>query len=195
MSVVPTPHSWVITEPSEPLISLLAKTPVSKAPMMPPTQWTPNASRESSYPKALFSEVAAKKQITLAAMPMTTAGVGPTKPDAGVMATNPATAPDAMPRTLGLPLTIHSANIQPKAAAAVAIWVAAIAIPARPSAATAEPALKPNQPTHSRDAPMSVNVKLWGGIASLPYPTRLPSTKQLASPTIPALMCTTVPPA
>src|SRR5216684_8703744 len=185
----------MITEPSAPLISLLAKTPVSKAPMMPPIQCTPNASSESSYPNALFSEVAAKKQITPAAMPMTTAGVGPTKPDAGVIATNPATAPDAIPRTLGLPLTSHSANIQPNAAAAVAIWVTAIAIPARPSAAPAEPALKPNQPTQSREAPISVNVKLWGGMASLPYPMRLPSTKQLASPAIPALMCTTVPPA
>src|SRR6266702_7562572 len=157
----------MITEPSAPLISLLAKTPVSKAPMMPPIQCTPNASSESSYPKALFSEVAARKQMTPATTPMITAGVGPTKPDAGVIATNPATAPDAIPRTLGLPLTIHSANIQPIAAAAVAICVAAIAIPARPSAATADPALKPNQPTHRSDAPISVKVKLWGGIASL----------------------------
>src|ERR1700724_1114141 len=107
--------------------------------------------------------------MTPAAMPMTTAGVGPTKPDAGVIATNPATAPDAIPSTLGLPLTIHSANIQPNAAAAVAICVAAIAIPARPSAAPAEPALNPNQPTQSRDAPISVNVKLWGDMDCLPY--------------------------
>src|SRR5258706_15602252 len=135
--------------------------------MIPPMQWTPKASRESSYPIALFSEVAAKKQITPAAMPMITAGVGPTKPEAGVMATNPATAPDAIPKTLGLPLTIHSANIHPIAAAAVAICVAAIAIPARPSAATADPALKPNQPTHRSEAPISVRVRLWGGIASL----------------------------
>ena len=37
------------------------------------------------------------KQTTPAATPMITAGVGPTKPEAGVMATKPATAPDAMP--------------------------------------------------------------------------------------------------
>jgi hypothetical protein len=29
-------------------------------------------------------------------------------------------------------------------------------MPAAPSAATAEPALKPNQPNHSREAPMMV---------------------------------------
>src|SRR5665213_37402 len=101
--------------------------------------------------------------------PMMSAGVGPTKPDAGVIATSPATAPEAMPNTLGLPLLIHSANIQLKAAPAVAICVASIAMPARPSAAPAEPALKPNQPTHSREAPIRVSVKLCGGIAARPY--------------------------
>ena len=73
-----------------------------------------------------------------------------------------------MPSTLGLPFANHSANIQASAAAAVAIWVAAIAMPARPSAATAEPALKPNQPTHRSEAPITVNVRLCGGIGSLP---------------------------
>src|ERR1700680_475870 len=151
-----------------PLISLLANTPVSSAPMIPPTPCTPNASSESSYLNACFKDVAAMKQTTPATRPMITAGVGPTKPDAGVMATTPATAPDAMPSMLGLPLLTHSANIQPSAAAAVANCVTSIAIPARPSAAPAEPALNPNQPTHSREAPINVKVKLWGGIASLP---------------------------
>ena len=99
---------------------------------------------------------------------MNTAAEGPTNPEAGVMATSPATAPEAMPSTLGLPLVNHSTNIQASAAAAVAIWVAAIAMPARPSAATAEPALKPNQPTHNSEAPMTVSVRLCGGIGSLP---------------------------
>ena len=45
------------------------------------------------------------------------------------------------------------ANIHASAAAAVAICVTAMAMPARPSAATAEPALKPNQPTQSSEAP------------------------------------------
>src|SRR5258706_14124805 len=98
---------------------------------------------------------------------MITDAFGSTKPEAGVMATNPATAPEAIPSTLGLPLANHSENIQASAATAVAIWVAAIAMPARPSDATAEPALKPNQPTHSNDAPMSVSVRLCGGMGSL----------------------------
>ena len=81
---------------------------------------------------------------------MTSAPLGSTKPEAGVMATRPATAPEAMPSTLGLPWTSHSENIQASAAMAVAICVTAMAMPAEPLAATAEPALKPNQPTHSK---------------------------------------------
>src|SRR3984957_13730710 len=102
-----------------------------------------------------FRLVADQKQITPAATPMMIADPGSTNPDAGVIATRPATAPEMAPSTEGLPLAIHSANIQPNAAAAVAIWVTAIAMPARPFAATAEPALKPNQPTQSRDAPIT----------------------------------------
>src|ERR1700730_9418536 len=102
-----------------------------------------------------FMLVALQKQMTPAATPMMIADPGSTKPDAGVIATRPATAPEMQPSTEGLPLAIHSANIQPRAAAAVAIWVPAIAMPARPFAATAKPALKPNQPTQSSDAPIT----------------------------------------
>src|ERR1700754_3562093 len=102
-----------------------------------------------------FIYVAVQKQITPATMPMISAPPGSTKPEAGVMATRPATAPEIAPSTDGLPLAIHSANIQASAAAAVAICVTVIAIPARPFAATAEPALNPNQPTHSIDAPLT----------------------------------------
>ena len=72
-----------------------------------------------------------------------------------MIATSPATAPEMMPSTEGFPLTIHGVNIQPRAAAAVAICVTAIAMPARPLEPTAEPALKPNQPTHNSDAPIT----------------------------------------
>src|ERR1700743_28336 len=99
--------------------------------------------------------VAAQKQITPAATPMMIDPPGSTKPEAGGMATRPATAPEIAPSTDGLPLVIHSANIQASAAAAVAICVTAIAIPARPLAATAEPALNPNQPTHSSEPPIT----------------------------------------
>ena len=90
------------------------------------------------------------------AMPMTMEPMGPTEPLAGVIATSPAMAPDAIPSTLGLPCETHSLNIHVSAAAAVASWVTVIAMPATPSAASSLPALNPNHPTHSMAAPMMV---------------------------------------
>src|ERR1051326_1990708 len=116
---------------------------------------------------------------------------GPTKPDAGVIATRPATAPEQMPITVGLPFSAHSTSIQVKAATAVAICVTVIAMPACMPAVTAEPALKPNQPTHSSEAPMKVSTMLCGGPLSL----RLPRDIAHSRPATPALICTTVPPA
>src|SRR5215467_7418081 len=126
-----------------------------------------------------------------AATPIQNAPSGPTKPEAGVMATRPATAPVQMPTTVGLPFSIHSTIIQVKPAVAVAVWVTSIAMPAWRPAVTAEPALNPNQPTHSKDAPISVNTTLWGG----PVSVRLPSTSAAIRPAVPELTCTTVPPA
>ena len=88
------------------------------------------------------------------------------------MATRPATAPEQMPITVGLPRSAHSTNIQVSAAIAVAIWVTVIAMPACMPAVTAEPALKPNQPTHSSEAPMKVSTMLWAGPVSLRLPSR-----------------------
>src|SRR5262249_10260537 len=72
-----------------------------------------------------------------AAMPMQSEPSGPTKPDAGVMATRPAMAPVQMPTTVGLPRVIHSISIQVNAAVAVAIWVTSMAMPACMPAVTA----------------------------------------------------------
>src|SRR5467141_3806023 len=96
------------------------------------------------------------------------AGIGPTKPEAGVMATRPATAPLAAPSTVGLPFPNHSANIHDSAAAAVAVLVATKALVARALAASALPALKPNQPTQRSAAPVSTKGMLCGGMGSEP---------------------------
>ncbi len=92
------------------------------------------------------------------------AASGPTYPHAGVMATRPATAPEAAPSAVGLPRSIHSAAIHPIAAAAAPVLVARNALAARPDASSALPALKPNQPNQSRPAPRSVNGRLCGGM-------------------------------
>src|SRR5215468_1885495 len=102
------------------------------------------------------------------------AASGVTKPDAGVIATKPATAPDAAPSMVGFPVLIHSAIIQPNAARDAAVCVAMNALEARPLAPKADPALNPNQPTHSIPAPMTANGRLCGAIGTFPNPTRLP---------------------
>src|SRR3990172_6670654 len=123
------------------------------------------------------------------------AAIGPTKPEAGVIATRPATAPDAAPRVVGLPLLIFSAAIQPGAPMAEALWGTTKGPAGRPPEATALPALKPNQPNHRIAAPRIVIGRLCGCMASLPNPLRLPIISIAASAAKAALMWTTVPPA
>ena len=111
-----------------------------------------------------------------ASAPMTNAPGMPTLPAAGVIATSPATAPEAAPSIDGLPLSTHSPIVHVITAQAVARNVLMNASTAALFASSAEPALKPNQPNHSSDAPIIVIGRLCGAIASLPKPIRLPST-------------------
>ena len=172
-----------------------AKMPVAMAPQIPPTPCTPNTSSASSAPSIFFRPVTPHKHRAPATAPITIAPLIPTNPHAGVMATRPATAPDAAPSMEGLPLRKFSNNNHDRVATAVATRVLTKASEAVPLASRLEPTLKPNQPTHSRHAPTIVKVRLCGVIASLLKPIRLPTTKAATSPAIPALMCTTVPPA
>src|SRR5258708_11587993 len=96
-----------------------------------------------------------------------------TKPHAGVMTTNPATAPEQKPRTLGLPRVMYSAIAQTNEAVAVAKVVVVNALAAITSAPTALPALNPYQPTQSMPVPTIQSTMLCGGIGSLPNPRRL----------------------
>src|SRR5215469_1371254 len=113
---------------------------------------------------------------------MAMAPLGVTKPQAGVISTRPATAPEQKPSTLGLPLTIHSHMGHTKEPTAVAMVVVVKALAATISAATALPELKPYQPTHSMEAPMKVNTILCGVKFSLPKPRRLPRMMQRMRP-------------
>ena len=82
------------------------------------------ASSASSKPNMCLSVVALKKQMAPPMNPMMMAYIGVVNPLAGVMTTNPATAPEIAPSTVGLPVLIHSTNIQPRVAAAAAKCVA-----------------------------------------------------------------------
>src|SRR5271157_2483397 len=127
--------------------------------------------------------------------PIAKADIGPTKPAAGVMATSPATAPEIAPSTLALPLLNHSAADQPSAAAAAPKCVATKALVARLPAARALPALKPNHPTQSKHAPMTLSTTLCGGMGSFGNPRRFPRYNAQTSAETPEVTCTTVPPA
>ncbi len=119
-----------------------------------------------------------------------------TYPAAGVIATRPTTAPMQAPRADGLRPRIQSKNIQPSIAAAEAVFVVANAIAAVPLAATADPALKPNQPNQSIPVPRITKGTFAGEVVSLAtWIFRRPRINAPASAAQPADMCTTVPPA
>ena len=79
-------------------------------------------------------------------------------------------------------------------AAAAAVLVTMKALAARPPAVTAEPALKPNQPNHSRPAPRTVIGTSCGSMLS-PLTWRRPMSRATTRAETPELMWTTVPPA
>ena len=120
-----------------PLASGVAKNPVSRAPIVPPTPWTPKVSSASSYLKAAFSLVQAKNGTAPAHTPIATAPVELTNPALGVMTTRPATAPEQKPSTVGFLRVTHSSPGHTTEATAVASVVAVKALAAMPSEATA----------------------------------------------------------
>jgi hypothetical protein len=118
-----------------------------------------------------------------------------TYPHDGVMATRPATAPEAPPSVVDFPFFTFSIRIQPSRAMAVAVLVLTKAWADRLLAARADPALNPNQPNHSIPAPSTVKGTLWGFIGVPGHPLRFLTTSSRPRPPMAALMCTTVPPA
>src|SRR5665647_1599794 len=155
-----------LTWPGPPSAWLL-NTPVNRAPTIPPTPCTPNTSSELSAPSIFLRPLTPQRQAKPATKPITMAPIRPTLPQAGVIATRPATAPDAAPNIEALPRIIASPTHQASTAAAVAEKVFMKASTAVPLASSAEPALKPNQPTHSSAAPTIVSVRLCGAMESL----------------------------
>ena len=86
-------------------------------------------------------------------------------------------------------------NIQTNDAVAAEICVTSIAIPAPPLAPKAEPALKPNQPIHNIEAPIIVKIGLCGGVIDFGKPLLFPRVKAVTKAAVPAVACTTIPPA
>src|SRR4030043_1562363 len=120
--------------------------------------------------------------------PMGMLASGCTKPEAGVIAASPTTAPVAAPKTEGL-RCIQPKTIQVRAAAAPAVLVVTKALEANPPAVKALPALKPNHPNQRRAAPSTTMGMLLGSIGSRSLnPLREPSTRVSASADTPAFI-------
>src|SRR6202011_5466749 len=108
---------------------------------------------------------------------MTIAPVGSTYPQAGVITTSPATAPEQNPSTLAFPRNTYSNIAQVKDATAVARVVVVNAFAAIPSAPSALPALKPYQPTQSIPAPTMQSTMLCGARISFRKPSPGPASE------------------
>src|SRR2546429_7521885 len=111
------------------------------------------------------------------------------------MPTRPTTRPVAAPTAVALPVRNRSRHTHATKAVAAAVLVLVNARAASPFAASAEPALNPNQPNQRSPAPSSTSGTLWGTIAVRLKSFRGPSMRAATSADTPALMWTTVPPA
>ena len=89
--------------------------------------------------------------------------------------------PDATPRLVKCPSLTRSITAQAMPAAAPARNVLRNAWMAEPLAANAEPALKPNQPSHRMPTPIMTSGIECGGWPSRGQPFRFPSTITAAS--------------
>src|SRR5262245_13374269 len=123
-----------------------------------------------------------------APVPIITAPVGATYPQAGVITTSPATAPEQKPSTLGLPRRAYSSMAHVNEATAVASVVVVNAFAAIPSGASALPALKPYQPTQSKPVPTMQSTMLCGAMISFLNPSRCPRRTHRTSADQPELM-------
>src|SRR5216110_114073 len=123
-----------------------------------------------------------------AAIPMMTAPLGPTYPQAGVITTSPATAPQQNRSTLGLLRSAYSGIGHWEEATAVASVVLMKAFAAIPSGARALPALKPYQPTQSKPVPTMQSTMLCGAMISFRNPTLCPRRMHKTSADQPDVM-------
>src|SRR5437870_10939829 len=121
-------------------------------------------------------------------------GIGPTYPEAGVIATSPQTAPTAIPTADGFFFLTQSVSIQLTAAPAAARFVTTSAFTASSFALRALPALKPNHPNHSTEAPRITYGMLFGRLSRRSMPWRRPITSPAATAEPPEAWWTTSPP-
>src|SRR5579863_1287115 len=123
---------------------------------------------------------------------MITAVDGETYPAAGVIVTNPATAPVSNPKNFGFFSLNHATSIHVTAANEGATSVFKNAVAVTESTRISLPALNPYHPNHSRPVPSATRGILCGPRSRT---LRFPTYSTDASAAIPAMLWTTIPPA
>src|SRR5437667_12341940 len=104
-------------------------------------------------------------------------GIGPTYPEAGVIATSPQTAPTAIPTADAFFFLTQSVSIQLTAAPAAARFVRTSAFTASSFALRALPALKPNHPHQRTEARRITYGLLFGRLSRRAMPSRTAMTR------------------
>ena len=154
--------------------SYLAKRPIESVPQMPQVPCTEMAPTGSSI-LTLSKARTEKTTITPPTRPMTKAKTGVTVPTGAVMDTRPASAPLPAIATSATPVLSQMIAVAPTTPAAAAIKVFMARNGTNSSAASSEPALKPNQPNQRMNTPITAYPMLWPGIArGLPSSPYLP---------------------
>ena len=123
---------------------------------------------------------------------MMTAVVGETYPAAGVTVASPATAPVSNPRNLGFFSLNHATSNQATAANEAARSVLRNAVAVTESTRISLPALNPYHPNHSKPVPSATSGMLCGPRSAV---CRFPTYSTDAKAAMPAMLCTTMPPA
>src|SRR6478752_2926429 len=117
---------------------------MSNVPVRPPIMCTPTTSSASSKPNLNFSPTASA-HIAPPRKPIASAPRTLTDEQDGVIATKPATMPDAAPNEVGCPSRIFSTSSHANMAVPVATVVVTNVLAAMPPELSAEPALNPYQ--------------------------------------------------
>src|SRR3989441_11512514 len=111
------------------------------------------------------------------------------------MPTRPTTRPVAAPTAVAFPVRSRSRHTHATNAVAAAVLVFVNARAASPLAASADPALNPNQPNHRSPAPSSTSGTLWGTMAVRLKSRRGPGAPAAAEAAPPGRARTPRPPA
>src|SRR2546428_8638392 len=175
------------------LIRVDANRPVASVPQRPPAPWHAKTSSESSR-VVRARQLPTKLHRTPATRPMMIDGIGPTYPEAGVIATRPQTAPTAIPTAEGFFFLTQSVSIQLTAAPAAARFVTTSELTASSFGLRALPAFKPNHPNHSTEAPRITYGMLFGRLSRRSMPWRRPMARAAATAETTAAVWTTSPP-